>query len=245
MSTAEIEVLEPDKLSLAELGAEASREHGATAEAARDAVDHAIRAGGYLLEAYDRVPAGQWLRWVEENFSASSNTAGIYMNLAYHKEHAAGAPSINAALRLLSTLPNRPMGPRGLSERTLTRHGQALALRQRGLKIAEIAEMMGISNGSASEYCSKNLAELRQQRNDQARRARTARQALKRAEQEAAIRKVGGGVSELYADIHKLTQKADKVIENASSKELRAGLNAALAKLHQARDEIVKAVGLA
>lgn len=52
------------------------------------AVGHAIRAGELLIEAKGQVKHGEWLPWLEANFTGSTRSAQGYMRLAENAEDA-------------------------------------------------------------------------------------------------------------------------------------------------------------
>jgi Protein of unknown function (DUF3102) len=56
--------------------------HAEVESALGDAITYAVQAGQALLEAKLIVGHGGWLRWLEENFSATRRTASNYMRLA-------------------------------------------------------------------------------------------------------------------------------------------------------------------
>lgn len=68
--------------SLSDLAAAANREHLACEQAYGSALEHAFRAGEYLLTAKAELEHGEWGRWVGENFDGSERTARGYMRLA-------------------------------------------------------------------------------------------------------------------------------------------------------------------
>ena len=54
--------------SLGELAAGANREHLRCEAACRSAIEHAFRAGEYLIAAKEEVAFGEWKRWLDANF---------------------------------------------------------------------------------------------------------------------------------------------------------------------------------
>jgi len=66
---------------LGELAAGANREHLACEQAYGTAIEHAFRAGEFLLAAKAEVAHGDWMTWVEENFVASERMAQRYMQI--------------------------------------------------------------------------------------------------------------------------------------------------------------------
>jgi hypothetical protein len=67
----------------ADLAAQINAEHGTTLFGkAREALEHARRAGELLLQAKGSLGHGEWLPWIEANCKFSSRTAQGYMRLA-------------------------------------------------------------------------------------------------------------------------------------------------------------------
>lgn len=91
---------------LALLGQEINQEHRLCADAAYSAVEHAIRAGELLVEAKAGVKHGDWLKWLEENFEGSRQTAQVYMKLHKNrdelKSQSSSFFSIDSALKQLA-----------------------------------------------------------------------------------------------------------------------------------------------
>jgi phage N-6-adenine-methyltransferase len=82
-----------------------AREHDLAQQAFEEAVTHAIRCGQLLAEAKDRLPHGQFGRWLDEHFPASRRTAQGYMRMAAHVEDAQRVAhlGIAGALKEIST----------------------------------------------------------------------------------------------------------------------------------------------
>ena len=77
------EVSNPRWTPLRHLAAAINREHAAAIEAARTAVEHAVRCGQLLIKAKSDLGHGEWLPWLKGNCSAiSERTAQAYMRLA-------------------------------------------------------------------------------------------------------------------------------------------------------------------
>jgi Protein of unknown function (DUF3102) len=89
-----------DSISLADLANLINSEHEATCLGARQTVAHAIRCGGWLLKAKDRVGHGHWGDWFHKNCRLSERTAQAYMRLARHKAN----PQTTADLTIDSAL---------------------------------------------------------------------------------------------------------------------------------------------
>jgi Protein of unknown function (DUF3102) len=54
--------------------------------AACNALHAALDAGDALIAAQERVPAGEWTRWIRHNCFLSKRTALLYMQLARHRD---------------------------------------------------------------------------------------------------------------------------------------------------------------
>ncbi len=71
--------------SLADIAIRINAEHKAATDSARTAVQRALAAGEWLLEAKRRCPHGMWESWREANCSEiSARTARAYMRVAQH-----------------------------------------------------------------------------------------------------------------------------------------------------------------
>ena len=76
-----------DDVKAVTLAHKAVREHDAVRKAASKALDHAVRAGQYLLEAKVKVKAegGKWQAWCDEHVTGiAPSTRGLYMSIAEH-----------------------------------------------------------------------------------------------------------------------------------------------------------------
>jgi site-specific DNA-methyltransferase (adenine-specific) len=93
------EIPEPGQLSLFELADVANREHDLCRTSAYSMVEHAMNAGQALIEAKGRVPHGEWLPWLAENFEASERTAQNYMTVAANPQRAADLDTANLSMR--------------------------------------------------------------------------------------------------------------------------------------------------
>lgn len=68
--------------ALTALAADIQREHEAAHGKAREALEHARRAGELLIEAKGQLEHGAWLPWLSEHCGVSSRSAQRYMRLA-------------------------------------------------------------------------------------------------------------------------------------------------------------------
>lgn len=67
---------------LRELAEGINQAHALVESHLQGAVQHAIRAGGLLAEAKEKVPHGEWLPWLAENCAIKERTAQTYMRLS-------------------------------------------------------------------------------------------------------------------------------------------------------------------
>lgn len=74
-----------------------NQEHRACVEASRTALEHAIRCGELLDEAWEAVEFGHWMTWVKENFEGSKSTEENYRRLANNKQYLIEPDSQRAA----------------------------------------------------------------------------------------------------------------------------------------------------
>jgi len=108
-------VVDVEQLTLPELATEINRLHNDAEGHARSAVECAWYAGQALLEAKGRCAHGEWLPWLEKNFTGSKDSANDYMRLA-KKEHAPfleGHTTIRGALAAIAeSKPKRERKPK-------------------------------------------------------------------------------------------------------------------------------------
>ena len=67
---------------LPRLATDINREHELAEESARSAVEHAYRAGNFLIQAKHRVKHGEWEQWVSANLKPAASTVRAYMRVA-------------------------------------------------------------------------------------------------------------------------------------------------------------------
>jgi hypothetical protein len=68
--------------TLTELRAAINAEHEKASQTARQALEHARRAGELLIQAKALVAHGQWLPWLQTNCECAERTATAYMKIA-------------------------------------------------------------------------------------------------------------------------------------------------------------------
>jgi hypothetical protein len=85
----------------------------AAIEQAGTALEHAIAAGGLLLEAKALVKHGEWIPWLEENFPFTRRWASACMRLARHQDELPNGNSlpISAALQWVARPETAPESP--------------------------------------------------------------------------------------------------------------------------------------
>jgi hypothetical protein len=91
-------------LALGDLAAEICVEHERAYGKAREALEHARRAGELLLEAKARAGHGGWLGWLQANVPFSERTAQGYMRLARQWDALQGKSATVADLGLREAL---------------------------------------------------------------------------------------------------------------------------------------------
>lgn len=69
-------------LGLTSLAERINDEHRLAEDAARSAVEHAVKAGELLIEAKGKVAHGEWGDWVKANCSFAERTTQVYMRVA-------------------------------------------------------------------------------------------------------------------------------------------------------------------
>lgn len=150
----ELVIARPAAPSLPVLAATINREHAAVIGRGREMIQHAIVAGAALLEAQAQIERGGWIAWFRTNVRADLSTAYRYMRLAEHRRLvlAAGADSINAAMKVLADVPRRGQGPRGYSD--ADKRDWVKLADQIGIKPA--ARAIGISPSTMHRWAGRN-----------------------------------------------------------------------------------------
>ena len=91
-------------VSLNDIAAEVRQEHNAVRLAARQAIEHAFRAGNLLLQAKALVEHGFWGDWLHAHCDLSERTAQNYMRLARNQLAIAANPQLPADLPIEDAL---------------------------------------------------------------------------------------------------------------------------------------------
>lgn len=226
--------------TLDELAATVRREHELCMGAMRTTIEHAVRAGEALLLARDLTsPDREWHRWLTANFPKHASTAYSYMRMArYQKMLPKDLNSVTAANELLRGLPAVDGGsPRDRVPDA--RKDDARRLRDQGASYKQIAKQLGASVSTVHYWFNDGT---RLQKDKRARRA------LKKQEQERALRravnKTGGALSEAYS----LAERMDDVLGQAHREATEPEARRELARAHEfqraMRDSVVRALGV-
>lgn len=205
------------------------------------ALQRAYRIGEALHAAKRLVPSGQWQSWVDKSLPFTDQSARNYMFLA---ENVARIPeSYSASKQALAYLQEAGI-TRGMTETFGAGYPEhvkrrARKLHQEGMTGEEIAKTLNVSKSTVSRW-----VRGKQYNANRRRREKAARAALKRAERDRAMKRLGGDVGEVYSLVRRLAQAVDQARTTSEDKDFRLHLSIAATKLHQVEDEIVRAVGL-
>lgn len=233
---------------LEELADTVNREHRLVEQAVSAALGHAIKAGEALLQARERVPTGDWQRWLKDNVDFSYPTATNYVRLAQHRDAvlASGEKTVSRALTFLRTRPQQ-FNTNSYSDDV---RDAAQALVDSGLSYDDTAALIGVSSGTVRRWVDPAAKAGHDASRDRARKRRErATRAFKREEaarKSAALQreanKVGGSIARAYSDLRKCLQALDQARDEAVGRETKIALNAALTHAHRTEDAIGKAI---
>lgn len=246
-----VEVL-PAPRALVDLVRVVRDEHEAVERALGDAVAHATSAGEALLEAQAQVPRGGWTRWLEDNFEMSRHTAEVYIRIARHRDLLPpGMRSRNQAIAYLRSHKDAADGRRhGAWGHPVEVREEAAALHATGLSYAAVGRALGVATQTVQGWLSASGRREQDQRaKNRARRQRErerrrAQDALRREDRDRAVKKIGGGVAEAYAQLRRTAQTVDRLRDATEERDVRVALGHALTNLHLAEDKIVVALGV-
>lgn len=240
------DIVEANSPTLRDLATTANEEHQLVLEAGSRMLEHAVRAGDALLAAHAQVDRGKWLTWVEQNIDDYGYGAvNVYMRLARHKAYLAERrpTTISAARSLLVGLPL-------FDDETSHLREEAQRLRDQGKTYAEIADLLGLSQGSHvwqwlnPDGYKKSLERTKLYN----RRRRAERKALERQERNSAIKvavkKAGGAQAEAYAMAERMQDVLGKAHREATDPEARREYALAGEHYRKMRDHIVSALGV-
>lgn len=236
----DIEVLSTPVLErLSELAGIVNAEHGATYEAAKMTVQHAIAAGDALLEARLLVPRGNWMRWCDDNLDLSFSAVNRYTRLAQFKDQilvAGGPTSLRQAAHWLSTL---QVGYQSTYHVYDDRDvDEVKQLRDQGMTYRAIAEKTEINKSTV--HAMINPSETKRQKH--LKRMRRARAALRVQERDDAVKKIGGSAATAYAALRRVSIVIDRAIVDSDDNMFCEAMRSAQTATHKAEDEIVRAL---
>lgn len=247
-------------MTLEQLAERANSEARQADAAARRAVQamseglvHALNAGDALLIARSRVEPGTWRAWLAQNWERSPQLAQKYMRVAAYRPHVEqwarqggnGASGLVAALRTLEGLPHTAaVGWRAHPDEVKERARQ---LHAEGATVQQISDLVGASWVTVKGWVDPAYAKQVSKRSWQhTKRREKAAKALaekeSREENDRLARQAGGAISATYAHVRKALADCSRAIEEAEGGEQRDALRNAMAKLHAAEDEIVRAL---
>jgi transcriptional regulator with XRE-family HTH domain len=251
------QILGVGQQTLAELAETANREHGAGRRLAQEALSHWMAAGDALLAARvmfmdgyadgdgGRVRRGEWRRWLEANFNGSVPMATACMRFATYRDliAAEGITTIKPAEAYLRGLPR--VGAEDDKRYGEQVRAEARRLRAQGLAQREIGRLLGVTHQTVYRWTNPDGEKLHNERAAAKHRQKIeAAKAKRQAERDRVMRKIGGSVAETYALIRKTAQALDRAEKEAADREVRAALRNAQAKLYNAEDAIVRALGI-
>jgi len=232
---------------LGELAAAANHEHDRVREAGLSMVEHAIRAGDALRAADELVQAGQWERWLADNFADSAATARLYMRMSRYQDEirARGIDGVTAARRhLIGRDPHRkgakPVLPQWMRD-------EAAEMRAQGISVNRIARELGVSNPTVHRWTNPQAARALNDATQAARRRkRAAERALAEQQQRQQVkrrlRKAGAAEAELYAMAERMQDVMGQAHREATDPAKRRHYARAGEHYRRMRDEIVQAI---
>jgi transposase-like protein len=232
-----------DLSTLDGLAAAINAEHALIWRAGREALEHAITCGELLLKAQGQVGTGHWLNWMSDNVGVHPTTAYRYMRLGRFASdlRASDAEGVEEALRSIAGHPwhNRQRIDDEVKSQMVEMAGQ------HGMTITEIAEAFGCSQSTVWYWVSpkSRAAHVRSQQQMRDRHARVADELTARRNK-ALARESGGAVADGYSLLRRCLQKVDIARTDEHNREAKAALGNAIAKLHEAEDEMARALKL-
>lgn len=232
--------------TLAELAVTINTEYRLANTSAWDAVRHAIVCGEALLEAQRQAPAGGWLKWVTDNIDIERSPRERFMRLAAHKDLILipdGPTSIKGAFDHLKYL--------GVADRRRENGwkdspidvAKAKKLRADGLNYNEIVVVLGASWHSVKCALDPVYKKKRADGYKERKRQRLAeKNALAAKGRDDAVKRHGGSPAEGYALLRRCALVIDGALIELEDAEYRDAMRSALAHVHKAEDQIVRAL---
>lgn len=226
------------RTNIDELAEIARQEHELAVGRSADAVGHAIKCGEALYRVRAMLPRGEWGRWLTDNFPHTPYTARNYIRLFEHQEDVIneGCTTIEGARKLLAGV--RPKGR--LNEDQIA---EIKELFDAGVPRREIAKRFGVDAQTVKYWADpKSRKNQIRQRARWRQKQRKARALLERKEKDEYVKSHGGTIADGYSSLRKAAQHLDRAIEETDNRDTKDAIKAALATVHQAEDEIIKAL---
>lgn len=219
----------------------ANEEHRLTLEAAKDMITHAITAGEILNEIRERIPWGEWMEWVEREFSGSVSNANFYRRLALNASlvRTSGVRTLREAERYLVEHAALTTSTPRTGSIVKERRREIITLRQAGKPVEEVAAIVGVSVPTVYNLSRKDWQRRNRRHNLIQKQAR---QALKREQRERQAKKIGGNLGEAYSLLRRTAQVLQNALDQATTKPEREHLGRALDRLHKSEDELGQAI---
>jgi predicted transcriptional regulator len=230
------------ELSLEELTELANIEHEATIGLLKDSLVHAIGVGDILNEIHTRIPWGEWVGWLEENFSGSHGTAALYRRIAWYATDVqeSGTSTIADAIAYLQ-LHNLNVPRMGNREATTVK--EARKLMEKGLSGRAAARELGISNNKLRWWMGLGKKSASSSKKEYLRKKREEKKVKQQIERDELARQRGGSVAEVYSLIRKAAQQLDAAsLLPGQSAEAKGSLTAAIRLLYKVEDHVVEAL---
>ena len=209
-----------------------------------------MQCGAALIEARAQVEDGGWYRWLDENVTFTAWTAAQYMRVAHHRDalFAAGRVfSLPTATEYLRSIGASAPHDHIFTMKADERKAEARRLRKEGVTQDEIAEFFDVSRATVRRWVDPVVEKRDRQKRERDRKvSRAARKALRekeeRADRDRLAKSAGGAVSKAYALVRRTGIELDTAMQEASGGAERDALRSAMAAVHRAEDEIVRAL---
>lgn len=242
------DVLAPGQRTLEELAQAVNEGHRKIGTHLSQALEQAIEVGRILLEAKATLKSTpKFTQWLAESVEVSASRASTYMRLAAYQEHIpAHIESITDAQKSINGL---PMLARYNNDPRKLDRGPILALKDSGLTLHQIAELVGCSHGTVWAVLNpdayKRSVDKRNRRISAAKKeARLAKEALARERVLRTTHKdltaLSNDLGETYGHIRKALSLIDQ--STFANPEMKSAVNDARSKLYEAEDALNKAL---
>jgi transposase len=245
------EVLEPGQRTLHELADGANHEHDLAVQSGVAMVEHAIRAGELLEEAFAQVVGTMpWPQWIAQNFRAAPETAALYRRMARYQDlvRGSGVTSITKAEKYMRDAPEIPSvsGRRLVSDLVVA---DMRRMRADGKTYQAIADECGVSVSTVMYWVRPaTAADVKRRATARKKIQFAAEKALQRQQREQeikrAVRKAGAAEQALYAMAEKMQDLMGQAHREATDREKRHHYSLAGEHYRKMRDEIVRGLGI-